>query len=298
MLVTIHADGTVTVDHSGIEMGQGINTKVLQAVSMELGKSTKGVPVAMTKLSLVLPKNTNNYSSATPTWGSGTSEVVVGAAIKACDTLNSRLKAYVAKNPSGTWEEIVAAASSGGVDLSASHSHTMLIDGGTYYIYAACCSVVELDSLTGEYEILSADIVYDAGVSLNPEIDIGQVEGCFVQAAGCLLSEEQTWSKTDGRLVSNGTWDYKVPSSLDIPVSMSVTLLPTSNTAKCAVMGSKASGEPAYILGATPFFALKAAIKAARDDAAGGKATAGYFRLDAPATPQRVQQLCNSSPPF
>merc|ERR1712046_183093 len=145
---------------------------------------------------------------------------------------------------------------------------------------AAACSVVELDTLTGEYHILSTDIVYDAGTSLNPEIDLGQVEGSFVKAAGCLLTEEQTWSKQDARLISNGTWDYKPPLSLDIPIAMSISLLPTKNESKSAVMGSKASGEPAYLLAATPFFALKAAVAAARE-AQSGKPV-GYFRLDAP----------------
>lgn len=218
VLLAIHSDGSVVVDHSGIEMGQGINTKVLQAVSMELGKTTPGTPLAMSKLQLVEAKSTDLYSSATPTWGSGTSEVVVGSAIKACDILNKVLKKYAA--PGQSWEQIVSAAAAAGADLSSTSQHQMLVDGGTYSIYAAACSVVELDALTGENEILSADIVYDCGVSLNPEIDIGQVEGCFVQAAGMLLTEEQTYSKSDGRLISNGTWDYKPPSSLDIPIKM------------------------------------------------------------------------------
>ena len=88
----------------------------------------------------MLPKSTDQYSSATPTWGSATSEVVVEAAIKACNTLNKALKPYATKDPTGTWEQVVAAAAAGGADLSAAHTHRLGLDGGTYYVYAACCS--------------------------------------------------------------------------------------------------------------------------------------------------------------
>eukprot|EP00463_Aulacantha_scolymantha_P001687 TRINITY_DN2315_c0_g1_i1.p1 TRINITY_DN2315_c0_g1~~TRINITY_DN2315_c0_g1_i1.p1 ORF type:complete len:162 (+),score=27.10 TRINITY_DN2315_c0_g1_i1:29-487(+) len=146
--------------------------------------------------------------------------------------------------------------------------------------------MVELDVLTGECTIISADIFYDCGISLNPGIDIGQVEGSYVQSAGFSLFEEQIWSSVDGRLVTNGTWEYKPPCALDIPINFNVTFIKSTNTARGAILGSKASGEPAQILGAGPFFALKMAIYAARAD----QDHTEYFQLDAPATPARAQR--------
>jgi xanthine dehydrogenase/oxidase len=163
--------------------------------------------------------------------------------------------------------------------------------GARYFVYTAAAVVVELDVLTGEYHTLSADIYYDCGVSLNPGIDIGQIEGSFVQAMGMVLSEQATRSKIDHRLVANGTWDYKPPTAMDIPVEMNVTLVPAVNSAPGNVLGSKASGEPAYILGLAPYFALKMAIYAARRDA-GNK---DYFELDVPATPERAALACLTS---
>lgn len=149
--------------------------------------------------------------------------------------------------------------------------------------------VAEVDVLSGEVEVLRSDIFYDAGVALNPVIDIGQVEGSFVQGMGALLTEELVRDGTDHRLINNGTWDYKVPCPLDVPQVFNCTLMPNDvNTAKGAVAGSKASGEPAYLLGAAAFFAVKQAIYAARAEAQ----ESAYFNLMAPATPAKVREAC------
>lgn len=200
--VQINSDGSIGVNHSGIEVGQGINTKVEQAVLFELGKTAKsGLDISI--VSTVLPKSTASFPDASPTWASGTSETCVYAAIKACSALTKTLGKYLANGDS--WQTVVAKAARGGATLTETGRH-VIGTGGAYPICTAACSVVEVDILTGEHHIISTDIVYDCGTSLNPYIDIGQVEGCFVQSAGFCLTEEQVRSTVDGRLISNGTW--------------------------------------------------------------------------------------------
>merc|ERR1719443_2800347 len=127
---------------------------------------------------------------------------------------------------------------------------------------------VEIDVLTGETEVLDTQIFYDCGRSLNPTIDCGQVEGSFVMAMGFALTEKMTWA-ADGRILTNGTWNYKIPSALDVPHKMDVHFIETENTANKNVLGSKASGETAMLLATGPFFAVKNAIYAARLETVG-----------------------------
>lgn len=112
-----------------------------------------------------------------------------------------------------TWVEVVKKAAAAGADLTATGARPTG-EGGVYPIACAACVVVELDVLTGETQILSSDIVYDAGTSINPAVDVGQIEGSFVQATGMLLTEGIVRSKVNGRMTNNGTWDYKPPSAL------------------------------------------------------------------------------------
>lgn len=282
-LVRVEADGIVTLDHSGLEMGQGINTKACQAATKVLAAIASDFIISDVRT--LEPKSTSRFSwtLVTPTFGSATSEAVVVAVTNACASLSGKLQKY-----KGSWKEIVAAALKDGVDLSASGSHSRFDGMLGYHIYVAACVCTEIDVLTGETEVLSADIVHDAGKSLNPAVDIGQIEGCFVQALGFCLTEQQSFSKTDGRLINCGTWDYKVPSGRDIPIEMNVTLLNSTNTSNGNVFGSKSTGEPAYCIGSATFFAVKDAILAARKDAG----VEGYFRLDCPASPEAVQQAC------
>jgi xanthine dehydrogenase molybdopterin-binding subunit B len=134
-----------------------------------------------------------------------------------------------------------------------------------YFIYACAAAEVEIDVLTGELQILRADILYDAGHSLNPCIDVGQIEGAFVQGAG-LMTSEQLMYENDGRLYSTGTWDYKPPTSKSIPIDFRVTISRGGNPTKdnAAVAGSRALGEPPFVLSTSVFFAIKQAILAAR----------------------------------
>jgi xanthine dehydrogenase molybdopterin-binding subunit B len=194
--------------------------------------------------------------------------------------------------PSGyTWPQLIQSALGQGVNLSSTaFFDPTQNDNGyefSYFVYGAACSIVELDILTGELEILRTDIVYDGGISLNPAMDIGQVEGAFVQGIGFFFTEEIV-TNLSGRIVNNGTWDYKPPGALDIPIAFNVTFLSnTPNQANMAVLSSKASGEPPYMLAASAFFAAKNAISAARAELQENNNS--DFSLDCPATVEKIQ---------
>ncbi|HIA2365193.1 TPA: molybdopterin cofactor-binding domain-containing protein, partial [Burkholderia contaminans] len=173
------------------------------------------------------------------------------------------------------------------------------------YTYSAACTEVEIDVLTGEVVILRSDVVYDAGRSLNPAVDIGQIEGGFVQGLGYAISEELTYQRADsttmpqpgqpapGALYTVNTWEYKPPAAQSIPQEMNIMMFPRELAAsappeKGDLMSSKEMGEPPMTLAVTAFFAVKKAIMAARKDRGHDE----WFSLDAPANAQRVRDAC------
>ena len=243
-------------------------------------------------------KSTKDFAICTPTWSSTTSEACCIAAAKAWADIVKALAPYKSKAKPGSsdpWLDMVTAAFADHVDLSSSGTKYPVLDGADYKVYCAAAVVAEVDSLTGESIVKSADIYYDCGQALNPAVDIGQIEGCFVQGLGYFMTENQVFDDGPGgtgRLVNNGTWDYKIPSHLDIPVELNVTLIRSCNSEKKAVLGSKASGEPGYLLSIAVFFAIKSAAYSARAEA--GASPSAYFRLDAPATRERVQLACQN----
>lgn len=153
-----------------------------------------------------------------------------------------------------------------------------------YYAYGAAVSEVVIDTLTGEYKVLRVDICHDVDESLNPAIDIGQVEGGFIQGMGWLTTEELVWGE-DGRLQTNNTASYKIPTIGDTPVEFNVELLPDSPNVEATIYHSKAVGEPPLMLAISVWSALRDAVCSVAD----------YQRspqLDAPATPERVLAAC------
>jgi len=169
-----------------------------------------------------------------------------------------------------------------------------------YYTFGVACSEVEIDCLTGDISMLRSDIVHDVGRSLNAAIDIGQVEGAFTQGVGLFTMEEVVYDGS-GRLCSKGPGMYKIPGFGDVPLDFRVRLLEGHEGP--AVMGSKAVGEPPLFLGSSVFFATKEAVISARRDfseeasAAGASAqevaaASGYFRMDSPATAEKVRMAC------
>jgi xanthine dehydrogenase/oxidase len=170
------------------------------------------------------------------------------------------------------------------------------VDSFVGFTYSAACSVAEIDVLTGEVKILSSDIVYDMGWSMNPALDIGQVEGAFVQGIGYLLTEKlvfETSGEEKGRLNTTNTWRYKIPAVTTIPLQMNTYLFPRDLVKNIPedpndIFSAKEVGEPPLVLANSVFFAIKAAIRASRIE----RGLAPLFRFDAPATVQEVRHAC------
>ncbi|KAG1664511.1 hypothetical protein FOA52_007775 [Chlamydomonas sp. UWO 241] len=295
-LVHVYLDGSVLVTHGGVEMGQGLHTKMCQVVAQALQ-----VPLAKVFIS---ETSTQTVPNASPTAASASSDMYGAALLDACRQLNERLAPFRESHGSKGWKDVVNAAYMQRVDLS-SHGFykTPDITGESgnrpfnYYTFGCAVAEVELDTLTGDFQLLRSDIVMDVGNPINPAIDIGQVEGAFVQGMGWLCIEELLWGDKQhgwvrpGHLFTKGPGTYKIPSVNDIPVDFRVELLKDAPNAR-AVHSSKAVGEPPFFLGCSVFFALKEAVYAAREENGLGK---GWFLLDAPATPERLRMACGDN---
>lgn len=170
------------------------------------------------------------------------------------------------------------------------------VDNFTGFTYSAACSVVEVDILTGETKVLSSDLVYDIGWSLNAALDVGQVEGAFVQGIGYVLTEylvHQPDGEEQGRLNTLNTWRYKPPATTTIPLELNTYLFPRSKAPDVPdnpsdVLSSKEVGEPPLVLATTVFFAVKDAVRASRVE----RKLSGLFTMDSPATVQEVRRAC------
>ena len=185
-----------------------------------------------------------------------------------------------------------------GVPIADTRSISGAVDSFIGFTYSGACSVVEVDVLTGEVKILSADIVYDMGWSLNPAIDIGQVEGAFIQGVGYLLTEKlvlEPEGPEKGRLNTDNTWRYKPPAVTTIPLEMNVHLFPRNIPQvpedPNELFSSKEVGEPPLVLSNSVFFAVKDAVRASRLE----RNRSGLFRMDAPATVEEVRRACDVS---
>ncbi|XP_049875311.1 uncharacterized protein LOC126373277 [Pectinophora gossypiella] len=278
MISIYKIDGTITVTTGGIEMGQGINTKAKQVCAYELG-----VPVdTVTVISNYSFAATNNALTAR----SVTSESVCFAIIKACAILKERLQPMKEKMPLAPWKELVSAASNEGIDLVAHYTMSSKDpDLSSYNAYGVAIIEVQLDVLTGRFQILRTDIIEDVGLSLNPLIDIGQVEGAFVQGLGYYTSEKLIYDKYTGKLLTNRSLHYHVPSSLDIPADFRVKLRYNSRNPK-GVLGSKAVGEMGVCLSYGITHALRKCIYASRKDS--GYDTTEWINIDVPYTTDSI----------
>ncbi|KAM6174713.1 aldehyde oxidase 2-like [Erethizon dorsatum] len=287
-LVHVYTDGSVLVTHGGNELGQGIHTKMLQVASRELR-------VPMCRLH-IQETSTATVPNTVATAASIGADVNGRAVQNACQTLLKRLEPIIKKNPEGTWEDWVRAAFEQRISLSATgyfRGYKAFMDWEKgegepfpYYVFGAACSEVEIDCLTGAHRKLRTDIVMDAGCSLNPALDIGQVEGAFLQGVGLYTTEELHYSP-GGALLSLGLEEYKIPTVADVPEEFNVTLLPSSGT-QLAIYSSKGLGESGMFLGSSVFFAISDAVAAARRD----RALAENFTVRTPATPEQVRMAC------
>lgn len=304
-----HHDGSVLFSHGGTEMGQGLHTKMAQVVATELE-----IPVSMVHLT---ETNTSQASNTSATAASASSDLNGMALKDACVQINESIAPFradaAAKGLAGVeaWKDAIHAAYFNRVQLSAiGHYRTPGIGynwtNGTgtpfyYFTQGVAISEVELDTITGDHRIVRADVHMDIGRSINPSIDVGQIEGAFTQGFG-LFTMEETLYFNNGQLATRGPGNYKIPAFLDTPTDMRVSFLKVqdANDAKVAkhnkhlgtIQSSKGIGEPPLFLGSSVFFALRHAIGAARAQY-GGDGSKDGFHLVAPATAERIRVAIN-----
>ena len=287
-LVQVYRDGSVLLTHGGTEMGQGLHTKMIQIASQILGISQDYIHISET--------STDKVPNTTPTAASSSSDLNGMAVLNACKTIMERLEPM--REDHQTWEQVVMKAYVNRISLSATgfyHSPNRSMDDAgqkghchNYFTYGVCCSIVEIDCLTGDHNVIRTDIVMDLGQSLNPAIDIGQIEGAFAQGYG-LFVLEQLLHTPEGDLITKGPGAYKLPSFGDVPSVFNVSLLKNTSNPR-AVFSSKAVGEPPLFLASSVFFAIKDAIRSARKDH-GMSADISFFH-ESPATAERIRMAC------
>ncbi|NP_001295373.1 aldehyde oxidase [Callithrix jacchus] len=287
-LVHIYLDGSVLVTHGGIEMGQGVHTKMIQVASRELRMPMSNVHLRGT--------STETVPNANISGGSVVADLN-GLAVKdACQTLLKRLEPIISKNPKGTWKDWAETAFNESISLSAvgyfrGYESDMNWEKGEghpfeYFVYGAACSEVEIDCLTGDHKNIRTDIVMDVGCSINPALDIGQIEGAFIQGMGLYTIEELNYSP-QGVLHTRGPDQYKIPAICDMPTQLHISLLPPSQNSN-TLYSSKGLGESGVFLGCSVFFAIHDAVSAARWE----RGLRGPLRLNSPLTPEKIRMAC------
>ena len=299
-LVHLYQDGSIQMNHGGTEMGQGLFQKVAQVAAHSFG-----VPLSRVRITATDTAKVPNTSATAASSGSDLNGMAVQAA---CLTIRDRLAEMLAAEhqcrpedvrftddrvqvagADYSFSEVVARAYQARISLSATGFYRTpglnwdrIAGKGRpffYFAYGAAASEVVIDTLTGEYRILRADILHDCGASLNPALDIGQIEGGYVQGAGWLTTEELVWDGK-GRLRTHAPSTYKIPAMGDRPRVFNVALWNGRNREE-TIHRSKAVGEPPLMLGISALMALSDAIAACGDGSV-------YPALDAPATPERV----------
>ncbi len=299
-LVHVYLDGSVQVNHGGTEMGQGLNTKVCQIVADELGVAFECV--------LATASDTSKIPNASATAASAGTDLNARAAQYAARNVRDNLAQFVSgldncgagavrfdggqvitPNNARLFVDVVKMAYANRIQLWSDgfyrtpkiHYDKTTLTGRPFYYFAygAACTEVAIDTLTGESRVLKVDILHDVGTSINPAIDIGQIEGGFVQGMGWLTTEQLVWNDK-GLLTTHAPSTYKIPATGDIPEHFKVDLWPEPNR-EDNVFGSKAVGEPPFMLAISVYEALKAAVAA-------GRVENGVVRLTAPATAENV----------
>ncbi len=303
-LLNIYMDGSVSVNHGGTEMGQGLNTKMAQVCADGLGISTDLVRVTGT--------DTQKVPNASATSASSGADINGAAIMNATAQMRARLAPVAARmlgcaegevsfadnqahggGKSVKWADLAKQAWLDRVGLSVTGFYMtpeIKYDFATlngrafyYYCYGASVTETEIDTRTGEWWLKAVDIVHDAGKSINPAIDKGQIEGAYVQGMGWLTMEECIWDKK-GKLLTHGPSTYKIPVAGDVPKHFKVSLFDGHNL-KPTPFNSKAVGEPPLMLALSTFFALRDAVSASAEHQV-------VVHMDAPATPERILLAC------
>ncbi|KAH9699212.1 Indole-3-acetaldehyde oxidase [Citrus sinensis] len=295
--VSILSDGSVVVEVGGIEMGQGLWTKVKQMAAFALSSIKCGGTGNLLEKVRVVQADTLSVIQGGFTAGSTTSEASCQVVRDCCNILVERLtllrERLQGQMGNVEWETLIQQAHVQSVNLSASSMYVPDFTSVQYLNYGAAVSEVEVNLLTGETTIVRSDIIYDCGQSLNPAVDLGQIEGAFVQGIGFFMLEEYA-ANSDGLVVSEGTWTYKIPTLDTIPKKFNVEIL-NSGHHKKRVLSSKASGEPPLLLAVSVHCAARAAIREARKQLLSWSQLNGSdftVNLEVPATMPVVKELC------
>jgi len=300
-LLHVYTDGSMQLSHGGTEMGQGLNTKVAQIVAQEFQVDIEHIQITSA--------NTSKVPNTSPTAASSGTDLNGKAAQNAARTIKQRLIDFCVAHFGVTDEEVVFSNNTvtireqimtfadliqlayfNQISLSSTGFYKtpkIYYDHATakgrpfyYFAYGASCSEVLVDTLTGEYKTLRVDILHDVGASLNPDIDIGQIEGGFIQGMGWLTTEELVWNDK-GKLATNGPMGYKIPAIADTPIDFRTHLVENRSNPEQTVYNSKAVGEPPFMLSMSVWSALRDAVASVSDHQ--------YVpHLDTPATPERV----------
>jgi xanthine dehydrogenase large subunit len=306
-LVHLYRDGSISLNHGGTEMGQGLFIKVAQVVAEEFGVGIDKVKITATSTALV--------PNTSPTAASSGTDLNAQAALIACRQIKDRLFDFIQE----TWNvgrdrvqfrddrvivgnremklgELATAAYQARVQLSAAGFYkTPKITWDRakatgrpfyYFAYGAACSEVTVDTMTGEMHVDRVDIRHDVGKSLNPAIDIGQIEGGFIQGMGWLTTEELVWDSA-GRLRTHAPSTYKIPTASDVPADFRVALHESGGNREDSIYRSKAVGEPPLMLAISVFSAITDAISSLKP--------AVMPRLDAPATPEAIMRAIRAT---
>ncbi|USH05500.1 xanthine dehydrogenase molybdopterin binding subunit [Grimontia kaedaensis] len=301
-LVTVYTDGSISLNHGGTEMGQGLNTKVAQIVAETFSVDIGAIQVTAT--------NTEKVPNTSPTAASSGTDLNGKAAQNAALTIKERMVNFASSHFDVSPKDVVF--SNGIVSIGDKQTMTfadftelcwfnqislaasgfyrtpkIFYDHETargrpfyYFAYGVSCSEVIVDTLTGEYKVLRTDILHDVGASLNPAIDIGQVEGGFIQGMGWLTTEELVWNDK-GQLMTSGPASYKIPAVADTPEIFNTRLVENRANPEDTVFHSKAVGEPPFMLAISVWSAIHDAVVSVADEGE-------IPHLPAPATPEQV----------
>ncbi|MBJ7445199.1 MAG: molybdopterin-dependent oxidoreductase, partial [Sphingobium sp.] len=300
-LVLVYADGSIQINHGGTEMGQGLYIKVAQVVA-----DVFAVPIDRVRITATRTDKVPNTSATAASSGADLNGM---AAYNAAMTIRGRLTGFLARTfgctdsdvhftPEGviagserlSFAQLCRKAHIGRISLAATGYYAtpgIAYDRDAhqgrpfyYFAYGAAITEVAIDTLTGEHKVLAVDILHDVGRSLNRQIDIGQIEGGFIQGQGWLTTEELIFDD-QGRLLTHSPATYKIPTASDRPAHMTISLWDGENV-EPTINRSKAVGEPPFMLAISVFSALTRAVAAVAPD------VRALPRLDAPATPERI----------
>ncbi|XP_069360026.1 aldehyde oxidase 1-like [Maniola hyperantus] len=276
-------DGSVIITHGGIEMGQGVNSKAIQIASYIL-------KVPMDKIK-IKPNDSIIVPNCAPSGGSITSQNVGIGVRRCCEELLKRLEPVKQQMSNPSWKELIQKAKAAEVDLQV-HAWTTSADVVKYHICGVAFCEVEIDTLTGEFQVRRVDLMEDVGQSVSPGVDIGQIEGAFMMGMGYWTSENLIYDPSTGELATTRTWDYHPPQGCDIPQKLNVYFTEKGYSTEL-IYGAKGTGEPAACMSVVVAFAIRNALGAVRKDCG---LPNEWLQIDGPFTMDKICMATGNKP--